>query len=71
MKKKKIDLLDISILNILKDRTEITNKDLAKKVELSEGPALVRVQRLWEGGILRCLRDLGVKKKRVLQRHPL
>jgi DNA-binding Lrp family transcriptional regulator len=53
MKKKTIDLQDIGILNILLEHAELNNKELSKKIGLSEGPTLVRVQNLWNRGILR------------------
>lgn len=53
MKKRDIDLKDIEIINILRGDAMLTNKDLAKKVDLSEGPTLVRVQNLFEKGVLR------------------
>lgn len=52
MKKKKIDLLDIAMLNILKEHAELSNKDLAKLVGLSEGSTLVRSQNLWKRGFI-------------------
>jgi DNA-binding Lrp family transcriptional regulator len=52
MKKKAVDLQDISILNILMKNAGITNKALAQKLNLSEGPTLVRLQPLWERGII-------------------
>ena len=40
------------ILNILTEHAELNNKELAAKIGLSEGPTLVRVQNLWERGIV-------------------
>ena len=51
MKKKQIDHQDIIILNILMQNAELTNKRLSEITDLSEGPALVRVQNLSERGI--------------------
>lgn len=56
MKKKQIDLLDITILNILIEHAELNNKQLSEKIGLSEGPTLVRVQNLWGRGILKSFR---------------
>lgn len=53
MKKKQIDLQDITILNILTEHAEFNNKQLSEQIGLSEGPTLVRVQRLWERGIVK------------------
>ena len=53
MKKRDIDAKDIEILNILQENATLTNKELAKKIELSEGPTLVRVQNLFEKGVIR------------------
>jgi DNA-binding Lrp family transcriptional regulator len=53
MKKKTIDVQDIEILNILAEHAELTNKELAARIGLSEGPTLVRVQNLWERGIIK------------------
>jgi DNA-binding Lrp family transcriptional regulator len=53
MKKKTIDAMDIEILNILSEHAELTNKELSNKIGLSEGPTLVRVQRLWGRGIIK------------------
>jgi DNA-binding Lrp family transcriptional regulator len=52
MKKKAVDVQDIRILNILMKNAGITNKDLAQKLNLSEGATLVRLQHLWERGII-------------------
>jgi len=53
MKKKTIDVQDIEILNILTEHAELNNKELAARIDLSEGPTLVRVQNLWERGIIK------------------
>ena len=53
MKKKQIDLQDIAILNILTEHAELNNKQLSERIGLSEGPTLVRVQKLWGKGILK------------------
>jgi DNA-binding Lrp family transcriptional regulator len=53
MKKKQIDHQDIIILNILMQNAELTNKRLSEIIDLSEGPTLVRVQKLWERGIIK------------------
>lgn len=53
MKKKTIDVQDIEILNILAEHAELNNKELAARIDLSEGPTLVRVQNLWERGIIK------------------
>jgi DNA-binding Lrp family transcriptional regulator len=53
MKKKTIDLQDISILNILTDHAELNNKELSGVIGLSAGPTLVRMQNLWEKGVIR------------------
>lgn len=52
MKNKTIDVTDIEILNILKEHAELNNKEPANKIGLSEGPTLVRVQNLWERGVI-------------------
>ena len=53
MKKKQIDAQDITILNILMQNAELTNKRLAEIIDLSEGPTLVRVQNLWQRGVIK------------------
>jgi DNA-binding Lrp family transcriptional regulator len=53
MKKKLIDAKDIEILNILAEHAELNNKELAARIDLSEGPTLVRVQNLWKRGIIK------------------
>jgi DNA-binding Lrp family transcriptional regulator len=53
MKKRDIDAKDIEILNILKEDANVTNKDLAQKLHLSEGPTLVRVQNLFKKGVIK------------------
>jgi len=53
VKKKTIDVTDIEILNILAGHAELTNKELANKIGLLEGPTLVRVQNFWERGIIK------------------
>ena len=53
MKKKTIDVQDIENINILTEHAELNNKELAARIDLSEGPTLVRVQNLWERGIIK------------------
>jgi DNA-binding Lrp family transcriptional regulator len=53
MKKKQINLQDITIQNIIAEHAELNNKQLSERIGLSEGPSLVRVQRLWERGIVK------------------
>jgi DNA-binding Lrp family transcriptional regulator len=53
MKKKTIDVQDIAILNILAEHAELNNKDLAARIDLSEGSTLVRVQNLWKRGVIK------------------
>jgi DNA-binding Lrp family transcriptional regulator len=53
MKKKKVDVIDIKILKTLMEHAELNNKELSTTTGLSEGPTLVRVQNLWDRGILR------------------
>lgn len=52
MRKRDIDLKDIEILNILQENALLSNKDLAKRIRLSEGPTLVRVQNLISKGAI-------------------
>ncbi len=58
MKKKTIDAIDIEILNILAGQAQVHNKELANKIGLSEGPTLVRVQKLWERGAIKSHRAI-------------
>lgn len=51
-RKKDIDALDIEILNILQRDASITNRDLAKRIDLTPGPTLVRVRNLQKKGYL-------------------
>lgn len=53
MKKKQIDVKDIEILNVLTEHAEPNNKELAARIGLSEGSTLVRVQNLWERGVIK------------------
>ncbi len=48
----KLDSKDISILNHLQENADITNAQLAEKVNLSPTPCFNRVKRLEEAGIL-------------------
>jgi DNA-binding Lrp family transcriptional regulator len=52
MKKKKVDAIDIRMLNLLLKNAGINNKELASKINLSPGPCLVRQQKLWERRII-------------------
>lgn len=51
-RKKVIDEMDINIINIMQSDGRISNKDLAAKIGLSEGPTLTRVSKLREKGII-------------------
>lgn len=53
MKKRDIDLKDLEILNILQVDAAITNRKLAQRIGLSPGPTLVRVQKLFEKGVIK------------------
>jgi len=53
MKKKLIGSKNIEILNILAEHSELDNKELSATIGLSKGLTLVRVQNLWERGIIK------------------
>lgn len=61
MRKKLIDKLDLEILRILQEDASITNKELSKKLGITEPPTLVRVKNL---------RELGVLKKYKIEINP-
>lgn len=52
MKKKLLDKIDLEIISILQENAAITNKELAKKIGLSEPPTLIRVRNLVENNII-------------------
>ena len=52
MKKPLIDQVDREIIEILKIDATITNKEIAKRVSLTPGPCLTRVQKLWKNKVL-------------------
>lgn len=52
MKKPLIDQVDREIIEILKIDATITNKEIARRVSLTPGPCLTRVQKLWKNKVL-------------------
>lgn len=49
----KLDAIDLKILNVLQDRADIANIELAEAVGLSPSPCLRRVRILEDAGIIR------------------
>lgn len=56
MRKKKIDELDIAILNILSEHAELYNRELSGRIGLSPPATLVRSQNLWKRGVIAAMR---------------
>jgi DNA-binding Lrp family transcriptional regulator len=52
MKKKTVDRTDIKIINLLQKNANLTNKEIAENIGLSESNTLVRVRKLIENNIL-------------------
>jgi DNA-binding Lrp family transcriptional regulator len=52
MRKKEVDLIDLRIIKILSENANISNKDLAEKINLSQAPTLVRVRNLFNNKVL-------------------
>ena len=49
---KKLDNIDISILNVLQNNSRISNAELSAKVNLSQTPCLRRLRNLEESGLI-------------------
>ena len=49
---KKLDTIDISILNVLQNNSRISNAELSAKVNLSQTPCLRRLRNLEESGLI-------------------
>ena len=52
MRKKTVDKIDIQIINLLQRNANLTNKEIAEKINLSESNTLVRVRKLIENEII-------------------
>jgi DNA-binding Lrp family transcriptional regulator len=52
-RKKQIDEIDLKILNILQSEGSISNRDLARRVDLSPPPTLKRVMELVNNGFIK------------------
>jgi len=48
----KLDKIDMTILNVLREDGRITNSELAKKIGLSPGPTLERMKKLERNGAI-------------------
>lgn len=55
-KKNRLDAIDLQIISVLRKNADITNKDLAAKVGLSEAPTLVRVGKLKSSRIIQSVK---------------